>query len=71
MNETEERNRQRSEMWRKQVLPKFVEAGLGDAQTDAAKKMFYAGFEAGWDSHRAALMKEFIQENQKQKVNLA
>lgn len=71
MDEEKAKNEQRDRLWHSQVLPKFTNAGLVEAQIHAAKNMFYAGFDAGWDSHRAMLLKEFIAENQKQKVHLA
>lgn len=70
-NDEKIRNKMRDEMWRSQVLPKFREAAMSDAQIDAAMKMFNAGFESGWDSHKAHLLTQFIVENQKQKVHLA
>jgi hypothetical protein len=65
------RDKMVAELWVTQVLPKFTAAGLGAPQINAAKKMFIAGFEAGWESHKAHLVKQFIAENQKQKVHLA
>jgi hypothetical protein len=38
---------------------------------EAAKNMFGAGFDAGWESHQAFLMSEFILDSQKKKVHLA
>lgn len=65
------RDAQRYELWTTQVRPKFVNAGLTKEQIEAAKSMFCRGFDAGWESHRAFLMNEFIQDNQKNKVHLA
>ena len=65
------REEQRDKLWRTQCLPKFAGAGLLPEQIDAARKTFCAGFDAGWESHQAFLMSEFIRENQKQKVHLA
>lgn len=70
-NDEKFRNKMRDELWRSQVLPKFRKAAMSDAQTSAAMNMFNAGFESGWESHKAHLTKQFIVENQKQKVNLA
>lgn len=70
-NDEKVRDKMRDELWRSQVLPKFREAGMSAPQIDAAMKMFYAGFESGWDSHEAHLTKQFIVKNQKQKVHLA
>lgn len=65
------RERARDEMWQKQMYPKFKQGGLAAEQIDAARRMFLAAFDAGWESHQAFLMGEFIRENQKQKVHLA
>jgi len=70
-NDEKFRSKMCDELWRSQVLPKFREAAMSDVQTDAARKMFNAGFESGWESHKAHLTKQFIVENQKQKVHLA
>lgn len=70
-NDEKFRNKMRDELWRTHLLPKFREAAMSDAQTDAAMKMFNAGFENGWESHKAHLTKQFIVENQKKKVHLA
>lgn len=59
------------DLWRDQVLPRFRQAGMSAPQIDAARKMFRSGFESGWDSHKAHLVKQFVAENQKQKVHLA
>jgi hypothetical protein len=59
------------ELWRTQVLPRFRQAAMSAPQIDAARKMFRAGFESGWDSHQAHLTKQFIAEHQKKKVHLA
>ena len=65
------RDRQREELWRSQVLPRFTGKGLTKEQIAAARSVFNSGFDAGWESHQAFLMAEFIRENQKQKVHLA
>jgi hypothetical protein len=65
------REEQRDKLWRTQCLPNFVNAGLTYKQIDAARKMFCTGFDAGWESHQAFLLSEFIRDNQKKKVNLA
>ena len=65
------REEQRDLLWRTQCVPRFVDQGLTPEQIDVARKMFIAGFDAGWESHQAFLMSEFIRENQKQKVHLA
>ena len=65
------RERQREELWRTQMLPKFEKEGLRREQIDTAAAMFRASFDAGWESHQAFLMAEFARENQKQKVHLA
>lgn len=65
------REEQREKLWSTQVRPKFEGTGLTLAQIDTARAMFCAGFDAGWESHQAFLMAEFIRENQKQKVHLA
>lgn len=65
------REEQREKLWRTQCLPKFGNAGLTTKQIEVAKATFCAGFDAGWESHQAFLMSEFIRDNQKQKVHLA
>jgi hypothetical protein len=65
------REEQRDKLWRTQCLPKFSNAGLTPQQIEAAKNTFCAGFDAGWESHQAFLMSEFIRDNQKKKVHLA
>lgn len=65
------RKEQRDKLWRTQCLPKFANAGLTVQQIEAAKNTFCAGFDAGWESHHAFLMSEFILDNQKKKVHLA
>jgi hypothetical protein len=65
------RDEQREALWRTQCLPRFSNAGLTPQQIEVAKSTFCAGFDAGWESHQAFLMNEFIRENQKQKVHLA
>jgi hypothetical protein len=70
-NDEKVRGKMRDELWRSQVLPKFRQAALSAPQIDAAMKMFNAGFESGWEAHKAHLTKQFIVENQRQKVNLA
>lgn len=67
----EARVRTRDQMWQTQMYPRFKKGGLGPEQIDAARRMFLAAFDAGWESHQAFLMSEFIRENQKQKVHLA
>jgi formamidopyrimidine-DNA glycosylase len=69
--EQQECDQQCEQVWRAQVLPKFRAAHLSEQQTEAAHKMFKAGFESGWQAHQAMLTKEFIRESQKQKVHLA
>jgi hypothetical protein len=70
-NDEKIRDKMRDDLWRSQVLPKFRKTSLSDMQIDTAMKMFNAGFETGWESHKAHLVKQFIVENQKQKVHLA
>jgi hypothetical protein len=65
------RERQRDETWEKQMQPKFERERLRPEQISTARALFCAAFDAGWDSHQAFLMNEFIRENQKQKVHLA
>lgn len=65
------REEHRDKLWRTQCLPKFANAGLTPQQIEAAKNTFCAGFDAGWESHQAFLMSEFIQDSQKKKVHLA
>jgi hypothetical protein len=65
------REKQRDELWRSQCLPKFQQGGLTGEQIDAARRTFCAGFDAGWESHQAFLMGEYIRDNQKKKVHLA
>lgn len=65
------REEQRDKLWRTQGLPRFTNAGLNPQQIEAARSMFCAGFDAGWESHQAFLMSEFIFDNQKKKVHLA
>lgn len=69
-NDEKYRNHMRDDLWRDQVLPKFREAAMSEVQTEAAKRMFNAGFESGWESHKAHLVKQFVAENSKQKVQL-
>jgi hypothetical protein len=61
----------RARAWNEELLPKFRKAGLNAQQIDAANSMFTAGFETGWETHKAHLLKQYIAENQKQKVHLA
>lgn len=65
------REEQREKLWKTQCAPKFSNGGLNDKQIEVAKRTFCAGFDAGWESHQAFLMSEFILENQKKKVHLA
>jgi hypothetical protein len=65
------REEQRDKLWRTQCMPKFANAGLNAQQIAVAKSTFCAGFDAGWESHQAFLMAEFIRDTQKQKVHLA
>lgn len=65
------RDAAREDAWKIQVHPRFVEGGLNRDQIDAARRVFCAAFDAGWESHQAFLMAEFIRENQQQKVHLA
>jgi hypothetical protein len=65
------REEQREELWRTQCAPRFSNAGLSPQQIEVAKSTFCAGFDAGWESHQAFLMTEFILDNQKKKVHLA
>jgi hypothetical protein len=65
------REEQREKLWRTQCLPKFSSGGITQQQIEVAKGMFCAGFDAGWHSHQAFLLNEFIRENQTQKVHLA
>lgn len=65
------REEQREKLWRTQAVPKFANAGLTPQQIEIAKGMFCAGFDAGWESHQAFLMSEFLRDNQRQKVHLA
>lgn len=65
------REEHREKLWRTQCVPKFANAGLTPQQIEIAKATFCAGFDAGWESHQAFLMSEYIRENQKQKVHLA
>ncbi len=65
------RTKMRDELWASKVLPKFREAKMSEVHIDAANRMFNAGFESGWESHKAHLVKQFVVENQKQKVHLA
>jgi hypothetical protein len=65
------REEYRDKLWRTQCLPKFANAGLTAQQIEAAKNTFCAGFDAGWESHQAFLMGEYIRDSQKKKVHLA
>jgi len=65
------RDEQREKLWRTQCLPRFANGGLTPQQIEVAKATFCAGFDAGWESHQAFLMSEFIRDNQKKKVHLA
>jgi hypothetical protein len=65
------REEQRDKLWRTQCLPEFARGGITQQQIEPAKAMFCAGFDAGWHSHQAFLLKEFIRENKTQKVHLA
>ena len=65
------RDAQREKLWQTQCLPKFANAGLTAQQIEVAKRTFFAGFDAGWESHQAFLMNEYILDNQKNKVHLA
>jgi hypothetical protein len=67
----EARDEQKDQMWRTQCLPRFAQGALTPEQIDAAKNVFRAGFDAGWESHQAFLMSEFIRDSQKKKVHLA
>jgi hypothetical protein len=65
------RDDQREKLWMTQCAPRFAKGGLNSEQVQAAKNTFCAGFDAGWESHQAFLMSEFIRDSQKKKVHLA